>query len=106
MLSCILITVAWWYLSACLSMMAPSAHLHPSTSTSVVLTFSTRSGFSLFFHRAMLPRTLSPIDATLFTASPSHVHALGLPLGPTYLPMGRTPSILVNSNNVGDAHDA
>ena len=54
----------------------------------------------------MLPRTLSSIDAMLYTASASHAHTLGLPLGPTYLPMGRNPSILVNTNNVGDAHDA
>ena len=54
----------------------------------------------------MLPRTLSSIDATLCTASASHAHALGPPLGPTYLPLGRTPSILVNTNNVGDAHNA
>ena len=54
----------------------------------------------------MLPRTLSLIDAALCTASASHVHALGLSRGPTYLPLGRTPSILVNTNNVGDAYDA
>ena len=73
---------------------------------SAVLTFSTRSGFSLLVHKAMLPRTLSSIDATLCTASASHAHALDPPLGPLYLPMGRTPSILVNTNNVGNAHDA
>ena len=54
----------------------------------------------------MLPKTLSSIDTTLCTASESHAHALGPPLGPTYLPLGHTPSILVNTNNVGDAHDA
>ena len=54
----------------------------------------------------MLPRTLSSIDATLCTASTSHAHALGPSLGPTYLPLGRTPSILVNTNNFRDAHDA
>ena len=54
----------------------------------------------------MLPRTLSSIDATLCTVSASHVHALGPPLGPIYLLLGCTPSILVNTNNVGDAPDA
>ena len=58
--------------------------------------------FSLSVHKAMLPRTLSSIDATLCTASASHAHALGPPLGPAYLPLGHTPSILVNTNNVGD----
>ena len=46
------------------------------------------------------------IDATLCTASAFHAHALGPPLGPTCLPLGRTPSILAITNNVGDAHDA
>ena len=54
----------------------------------------------------MLPRTLSSIDATLCTASASHAHALGPPLGPTYFPLGRSPSILANTNNVGVAHNA
>ena len=52
----------------------------------------------------MLPRTLTSADATLCTASVSHTHALGPPQGPTYLPLGRTLSILVSTNNVADAH--
>ena len=106
MLSSVLITIAWWFLSACLFIMALSDFWHPSTSTSVVLTFSTRSGFSLFVHKAMLPRTLISIDATLCTASASHVHVPGPLQGPIYLPLGCTLSILVNTNNIGDAHDA
>ena len=62
--------------------------------------------FSLSVHKAILPRTLSSIDATLCTASASHAHALGPPLGPTCLPLGCTPSILASTNNVGDGHDA
>ena len=54
----------------------------------------------------MLPRTLTSIDATPCTASASHVHAPGPLQGPTYLPLGHTLSILVNTNNVGDAHNA
>ena len=61
---------------------------------------------SPFIHKAMLPRTLSSIDAMLCTVSASHAHVLGLPMGPTYLPLGRTPSILVNTYNFKDAHDA
>ena len=40
------------------------------------------------------------------TASTSHVHATGPPQGPTYLPPGHTPSILVDTKRDGDAHDA
>ena len=54
----------------------------------------------------MLPSTLITTDAKSFTASVSHEHALGPPQRPTYLPLGRTPSILVNTNNNGDTHDA
>ena len=54
----------------------------------------------------MLPRTLISIGAMPCIVSESHVFALGLPQGPTYLPLGYTPSILVNTNNVGDAHNA
>ena len=68
--------------------------------------FSTRSGFSLFVRKAMLPRTLISIDAMSGTASVSHVHVLGPLQGPTYLPLGHTLSILVNTKNIGDAHDA
>ena len=53
----------------------------------------------------MLPRTLISINATPCIASASHAHALDLPQGPTYLPLGHTPSILVNTNNIGDAHN-
>ena len=73
---------------------------------SAVLTFSTRSGFSLFVHKAMLPRTLTSIDAMPCTASASHVHAPGPLQGPTYPPLGHTPSTLVNTNSDGDAHNA
>ena len=73
---------------------------------SAVLMFSTRSGFSLFVHKAMLPRTLISIDATPCTVSASHAYAPGPPQGPTYLPLGRTPSTLVNTRSAGDAHDA
>ena len=38
--------------------------------------------------------------------SASHAHALGPPQGPIYLPLGRTLSILVSTNNVRDAHNA
>ena len=51
-------------------------------------------------------RTLTSPDAKPCTVSASHVHTLGLPQGPTYLPLGYTPSILVNTNNNRDAHDA
>ena len=73
---------------------------------SAVLTFSTRSGFSLFIRKAMLPRTLTSIDATPCTALASHAHAPGLLQGPTYPLLGHTPSTLVNTNSDGDAHDA
>ena len=66
---------------------------------SAVLMFSTRSGFSLFVRKAMLPRTLISIDATPCTASASHAHAPGPLQGPKYLPLGCTPSILVNTNS-------
>ena len=62
--------------------------------------------FSLSVHKAMLPWTLSSIDAMLCTVSASHAHALGPPLGPTCLLLGCTPSILASTNNVWDAHDA
>ena len=54
----------------------------------------------------MLPRTLSKTDATPCTALAFHAHALGLPQRPIYLPLGHTPSILVDTNNDGDAHNA
>ena len=54
----------------------------------------------------MLPRILISIDATPCTALASHAHTSGPPQGPTYLPLGHTPSILVNTNNVRDAHNA
>ena len=54
----------------------------------------------------MLPRTLTTTDPTPYTASASNAHALGLPQGPIYIPLGHTPSILVNTNNISDAHDA
>ena len=73
---------------------------------SAVLMFPTRFGFSLFAHKVMLPRALISADATPCTASASHAHALGPPQGPTYLPLGRTPSTLVDTNNVGDAYNA
>ena len=66
--------------------------------------FSTRSGFSLFFYKAMLPRTLISIDATPCIASASHAHALGPLQGPTYPLLGHTPSTLVNTNSDRDAH--
>ena len=65
--------------------------------------YSTRSGFSLFICKEMLPKTLTTTGAMPCTVSASHVHALGLPQGPTYLPLGHTPSILVDTNNDGDA---
>ena len=55
----------------------------------------------------MLPKTFATTDAMPFTARESHMHALSLPQGPTYLPLGCAPSILVNNtNNDGDAYDA
>ena len=54
----------------------------------------------------MLLRTLTTTDARLCTVSASHAYALGPPQGPTYLPLGHTPSILVDIKNDGDAHDA
>ena len=77
-----------------------------SSSTSVVLVYSTRSGFSLLVRKAMFPRTLTATDATPCTASASHAYALGPPHGLTYLPVGHTPSILIDTNNDGDAHNA
>ena len=73
-------------------------------STSVVLIYSTRSGFSLFIHKAMLPRTLISTDAAPFTMLESHAHALDPPQRPTYLLLGRTLSILVNTKNGGDIY--
>ena len=55
---------------------------------------------------AMLPRKLTTADATLFTVSASHVHALVLSQVPSYPPLGYTPSILINTINDGDANDA
>ena len=40
------------------------------------------------------------------TESASHAHALGLPKGPMYVPLGHTPSTLADTNNNRDAHDA
>ena len=54
----------------------------------------------------MVPKTLTSTDSILFTVLASHMHALGLPQGPIYLPLGCTPSILENTNNNEDAHDA
>ena len=54
----------------------------------------------------MLPRTLTAANAMLYTAPASYAHALSLPWGPTCPPLGCTPSILVNTSNNGDAHDA
>ena len=54
----------------------------------------------------MLPRALISTDAMLYTASASHVHALGSPQGPTYLPLGHTLSILIITNNGGNTHNA
>ena len=71
-----------------------------------VLMFSTRSGFSLSVYKAMLPRKLTLIYATLCTASASHAYAPGPLQGPTYPPLGHTPSTLVNTNSDGDAHNA
>ena len=68
--------------------------------------YATRSGFSLLVHKAMLPKTLTKTDATPYTASASHVHALGLPQGPIYLPLGNNPFILSDANNDGDAYNA
>ena len=45
-------------------------------------------------------------DAMLCNALASHDHALGLPQGPTYLPLGYTLSISVNTNSIGDTHNA
>ena len=104
---CILITVLWWYLSCTFYYDGSISYLWcPSTSMSAVLMFSTRSGFSLFVRKAMLSRTLISIDATLCSASASHAHTPGPLQGPTYLPLGHSPSILVNTNNIGDAHNA
>ena len=73
---------------------------------SVVLMFSIRSGFLLIVHKAKLPRTLISTGATLCSASASHAHALSPLQGPTYLPLGCTPSTLVNAKNNGDAYNA
>ena len=54
----------------------------------------------------MLLMTLTTADSTLCTALESHGYALGPPQEPTYLPLGCTTSILVNTNNAGDAHNA
>ena len=54
----------------------------------------------------MLPRTFIATDAMPNTVSAFHVHALGWPQGPIDLPLGHTFSIFVNTNNVGDAHNA
>ena len=62
--------------------------------------------FLSFVHKVMLPRTLIATDSMLYASSSSHMHAPGTPQGPTYLPVGSTLSILVNTNNIRDAHDA
>ena len=67
--------------------------------------YSTRSGF-LLLHIEILPRTLTTTDATPCTASASYVHALSLPQGPIYPPLGRTFSTLTNTKGAGDAHNA
>ena len=54
----------------------------------------------------MLPITLTVADALLYIATASYVHTLSLPWGPTNPPLGCTPSILVNTSNDGDAHNA
>ena len=54
----------------------------------------------------MFPGKVISTDAMLCTALESHVHTLGSPQGPTYLPLCHTLSILVSTNNVGDAQDA
>ena len=73
---------------------------------SAVLMFSTRSGFLLSVCKAMLPRMLTSIDSTPFTASASYANALGLLQGPTYTLLAHTPSTLVNTKSDRDAHDA
>ena len=78
----------------------------PSTSTSAVLMLSTRSGFSHFFHRAMLPRTLISIDVIPCTVSTCYAHATGPPQRPTYLPPGHTPSTLAGTKSDRDTHNA
>ena len=77
-----------------------------SAFTSVVLMYSTRSGFSLLVCKAILPRTLTTTDAMPCTISASYVYALDPPQGPTHLPLGCTLSILVDTNNDGYAHNA
>ena len=54
----------------------------------------------------MLPGVLISTDSMPYTASTSHANAPGLPQGPTHLPLGHTPSILVDTKNDGDAHHA
>ena len=71
-----------------------------------ILMYSTRSGFSLVFYKAMLPRKLITTDIMLCTMSVYYVNALSPPQGPTYLPLGYTLSILVNTENIRDAHNA
>ena len=61
---------------------------------------------SLIVHKAILPRTLISTDAMLFTVLASHAHTLGPSQGPTYLPLGCNPSILVNTENDGDTYNA
>ena len=57
-------------------------------------------------HKELLPGTLILADAMPCTSSASHVHALGPPQVPTYLPLGCNLSILAGTNNGGNAHDA
>ena len=78
----------------------------PSTSTSVVIMYSTISRFLSFIHNAMFPRILTLTNAMLCIASASHAYALGPPLGITHLPLGHTPFILVSTNNDRDTHDS
>ena len=67
---------------------------------------STKTEFFLVVCKAMLLGTLILADTTPCTVSSSHAHALGVPQGPTYLPLGHTISILVGTNNIGNAHNA
>ena len=108
MLLCILITISWWFLYAhallewLCQLSLTSKHIYSSCTDILYQIWI----FSHYPCKVMLPKTLISTEAMPCTASASHVYALGLPQGPIYLPVGYTLSILVNTNNNGDAHDA
>ena len=72
-------------------------------STTVI--YSTRSEF-LHAHMVILLKSFTIIDAMHSTVSAPYTHALTLHLGPTYPPLGHSPSISANVNNARESQNA